>query len=599
MTTLSTTRNLVDLWKSPRFQIGAGIVAVIAFALMHQLYLVRAHPDALYMDSLRLLFQLDQWEAGTLSTSDFWGQGSSHRGFVNQLALLANVSLFDLDVMLINRLTGVIIAAVALILILAWCRDNRRRLNSFGDALIAVGMSVTVAGLCYSWAGFELFTLDLGMPLWVKNLCFVSFFCLHAWLLSGESRYPMLWSVVLALWAPVVVLVVGMGWNYSFIGAVFALQVLAFIPTWRATGRWYGVFPCVSLLAAFGVYLALGTVTDAAVNIDTLDLADTPLIALYALGSTVGNPAAITQILPMWVIAVAGAGMLVIGLMASLSWLRRGAPGSRLPIYLILYAALVAVSVTIARGADGPGGVMASRYYMDLVLGLIGVLWITTRELCSQRAAKVPANVAATMVWAMLAVVGVLHLGTYYYEWRAGPYRALAFADMNRALLNSVPDENAAALLQSPIDHARKGAEIMRERQLSIFEGHPELQCLTEDIVYGEGWRRPEKQGRWLKTEGELSLPSTCSCDFVASMYVPGVFHTRRIEVRRDGEAASQFLLLPGRTTMVELGKAGSKSALRLIAAPAPDQTPPAAGTADEPELGALVTGFSVRCAVP
>lgn len=599
MEKLSTTRNLIDLWKSPRFQIIAGIVAVLAFALIHQLYLLRAHPDALYMDSLRLLFQLEQWESGQLSTIDFWGQGSSHRGFVNQLFLLANVSLFDLDVMLINRLTGVVIAAVALILILAWCRDNRRQLDSFGDALMVAGVSVTMAGLCYSWAGFELFTLDLGLPLWVKNLCFVSFFCLHAWLLSGESKRPMLWSIVLALWAPVVVLVAGMGWNYSFIGAVLALQALAFIPAWRASSRWYGVLPCVSLLAAFGVYLTFGTVVDAAVSIDTLDIADTPLITLYALGSTIGNPAAITQTLPVWVIAVAGGGMLVTGLIASLSWLRRGAPGSRLPLYLILYGALVAVSVTIARGADGPGGVMASRYYMDLVLGLIGVIWITTRELRSVGAARGSVKTPLILIWTMLVAVGVLHLGTYYYEWRAGPYRALAFADMNRALLNSVPDENSAALLQSPIAHARKGAEIMRERQLSIFEGHPEMQCSTEDVDYGRGWHKPEAQGRWLTTLGELSLPSTCSCDFVATMYVPGVFHARRIEVRRDDKAVSQATLLPGKTTTVELGKAGSKSILTLVAAPDPDQTPAAAGTADEPELGALLTGFSVRCSVP
>ncbi|MFV3513075.1 hypothetical protein ACNJEI_21320, partial [Mycobacterium tuberculosis] len=96
---------------------------------------------------------------------------------------------------------------------------------------------------------------------------------------------------------------------------------------------------------------------------------------------------------------------------AVLAWLRRGAPGSRLPIYLIAYGALVAFSVTLARGADGPGGVMASRYYMDLVLGLIGVVWIIVREL---RALGSTRN-AAVLVWGMLAAIGVMHLGTYYY----------------------------------------------------------------------------------------------------------------------------------------------------------------------------------------
>lgn len=589
------TKRLAEISVRPRFQLIAGVLAVLAFAVIHQIFLGRAHPDALYMDSLRLLSQLDQWESGALSTLDFWGQGSSHRGFVNQLFLMANVSLFHLDVLLVNRLTGVVIAAVALILVVAWCRDSRPHLCSTGDALVAVGVSITVAGLCHSWAGFELFTLDLGLPLWVKNLCFVSFFGLHAWLLALGPRRPMLWSIVLALFAPVVVLVVGMGWNYAFIGAVLATQALASLPPWRTAGRWYGMLPCVSLLAAFSVYLASGTVTDAAVNVDILDFVDTPLIALYALGSTIGNPAAITQRLPVWIIAASGGGMLVAGLLASLGWLRRGAPGSRLPIYLILYGALVAVSVTIARGADGPGGVMASRYYMDLVLGLIGVVWITVRELRAVGGAKA----RVVIVWTMLAAVGVMHLVTYHYEWRAAPYRALAFADMNRALLNSVPDDNAAALLQSPIAHARQGVEIMRARQLSVFEGHPELQCSGADVGYGRGWRKPEAQGRWLKTEAELSLPGACSCDFVADMYIPDVFQARRIEVRRDGKMQSQWSLMPGKTSTVDLGKAGSSSVLTLVVAQVPEQTPTAAGTADEPELGALLTGFSVRCSVP
>ncbi|MGH8037800.1 MAG: hypothetical protein ACREPD_08675 [Stenotrophomonas sp.] len=590
------TRKGENTWSSPRFHIAAGLLAVLLFACMHQVYLSRAHPDALYMDSLRLLSQLQQWEAGTLSTLDFWGQGSSHRGFVNQLFLLANVSLFDLDVLLFNRLTGVVIAAVSLILVLAWCGDNRRLQGSRMDAVTTVGVSITIAGLCHSWAGFELFTLDLGLPLWVKNLSFVAFFCTHAWLLSGTSRRPLLWSIALAVTAPVVILVVGMGWNFAFVGAVFALQLLAFIPAWRAAGRWYGVLPCVSLVASMALYLASGNVTQTPGNADVVSLSgDTPLIALYALGATLGNPAMITQRLPVWLIALGGACMLVGGVLASITWLRRGAPGSRLPLYLITYGALVAVSVTLARGAAGPGGVMASRYYMDIVLGLIGVVWLTVREL---RALDRP-RTATALVWAMLAVIGLSHLGTFYYEWRAAPYRALAFADMNRALLNSVPTEDAAALLQSPLAHARQGVEVMRARQLAVYEGHPEMRCSGAEVHYGQGWRRPEVQGRWLNNEGSLVLPASCACDFVADFYVPQSFHARRIEVRREGSVTGQWTLLPGRTTSVELGKAGTRTPIVLLATPSPEQSPAGTGGAEDPTMGALLTSYAVRCAVP
>lgn len=591
-----STRSWGEAWSRPRLQIIAGLLAVLFFACVHQVYLSRTHPDALYMDSLRLLAQLNQWQAGTLSTLDFWGQGSSHRGFVNQLFLLANVSLFDLDVLLFNRLTGLVIAAVSLILVLAWCGDNRRTNGSRIDALTTVGVSVAIAGLCHSWAGFELFTLDLGLPLWVKNLCFVGFFCMHALLLSGQSRWPVVWSIALAVLAPVVVLVVGMGWNFAFIGAVIAMQLLAFMPAWRAVGRWQGVLPSASLVASLVLYLASGSVTHTPGNADVVSLgSETPLIALYALGSTLGNPAMITLRLPVWSIALGGACMLVGGTWASIAWLRRGAPGSRLPLYLILYGALVAVSVTLARGAAGPGGVMASRYYMDLVLGLIGVVWLVVREL---RTLDRP-RTATTLVWAMLVVIGLSHLGTYYFEWRAAPYRALAFADMNRALLSSVPNEDAAALLQSPLAHARQGVEVMRTRQLSVYVGHPEMRCSGAEVQYMEGWRRPEVQGRWLNTEGSLVLPASCACDFVADFYVPQSFLARRIEVRREGSAATQWTLLPGRTTSVELGRAGTRLPVVLLASPAPEQTPAGAGNAEDPSMGALLTSYAVRCAVP
>lgn len=591
-----TIARLARCCASPRFLLAAGILAVLAFAALHQVYLGRAHPDALYMDSLRLLFQLDQWEAGKLSTLEFWGQGSSHRGFVNQLFLLGNVNLFSLDVLLVNRLTGAVIGCVALILIIGWCRDSQPQVRSLGDALVATGVSVTIAGLCYSWAGFELLTLDLGLPLWFKNLCFVSYFCAHAYLLGGRCRHPRVCALLLVLAAPVVVLVMGMGWNYAFLGATLAMQVLAFLPAWRSPDRWLGVLPCVALLAAMAVYLGTGTVADAAVKGNVLNLgADAPLISLYALGSTIGNPEAVGRRFPFWFIAVAGACILMAGLVFSVRWLRRGAPGSRLPAYLILYGALVAVSVTLARGADGPGGVMASRYYMDLVLGLIGVIWITAREL---RAAGGHVA-AAVMAWAMLGAVGLAHLDTYRFEWGTGPARALAFADMNVALLRAVPDENSAALLQSPLAHARHGVEVMRIRQLSVFAGHPELRCSGADVGYGDGWHRPEAQGRWSKTRAEVSLPASCACDFVATFYVPEVFHARQVEIARQDHRVAEAVLQPGRTTDVDLGSAGAAGPVTLSMHPAEGAAGSRPGTADEPELGALLTGFSVRCAVP
>lgn len=588
----SIRHDILGVLARPDVQMVIGLIAIVIFGCLHQFFLTRENPDALYMDSLRLLAQLDQWENGSLSTLEFWGQGSSHRGFVNQLLLWVNVSLFDLDVLLANRFTGVVIACVALIITMAWVRDWRDAQAS-RHGLLAAGVSVTIAALCYSWAGFELLTLDLGLPLWIKNLCFLLYFCAHARLLAGQARPVGLWIAVLAMAAPCVVLVAGMGWNFAFAGAVTGAQLLAFLPRWRAPGRWAGMLPTISLMISMALYVASGKLTDGAVSGDALRIdVQTPLIALYALGSALGNPHAVVARLPEWSLMAAGGCIALAALLVSGLWLRRGAPGSRLPVYLMLYGVLVAISVTLARGAQGPWGVMASRYYMDLMLGLIGLIWMAARE-----APHLRGRFAGTLlVWTMLAGVAVSQLYTYRYEWGATLFREHAFQGMRRAILQSVPDEEAATLLQSPMAHARDGVDVMRTRHLSVFADHPEFQCSGSDVRFGEGWHAAEAQGRWAGGTADITLPGSCNCAFVAELYIPDVFSPRRLEARRDGRIIAQTLLVPGETGGIELGAAGPTAHVTLTAYPAPDALPGDWGRADEPELGGLLTSFSVRC---
>lgn len=577
-------------FQRPTSQIWLGLGAVLLLGIVHQIFVTRAHPDALYMDSLRLLFQLDQWQAGHMSTIDFWGQGSSHRGFINQLFLLANVSLFDLDVLLANRLTGVVIGLVAAVLVIAWCCDvgtQERRSNG----LLQLTVSVVFAILCFSWAGFELLTLDLGLPLWTKNLSFLLFICGHAYLLEGRSRRPLPLILVLSLAAPVIVLLIGMGWNYAFVAAVLAMQVFAFVPTWRAKGRLGALLPSLLLVASMVAYISAGSLTDAAVKGGGLNIdREAPLLILYSFGSTVGYPdAVLLGHLPLPLIAGVGLVMLLVGLAALASWLRRGAPGSRIPVYLVLYGAMVAVSVTLARGADGPLAVMASRYYMDIVLGLVGVLWIAVREV-RQRA---PEPLAASIVWLLLLCVMATHFQTYRHEWTASPYRALLFSEMKSATLRAVPAEADAAMLQSPLIHARQGAEVMRARGLSVFHSSPVDECSTSAIVYGPGWNQAERSGRWSADDAVLDLPS-CGCEYSGDLYLPDSMARRQVKIAGADGAFHQVSVGPGESVRAVLGR----GRVHLITNPTTIPSRELPGGVDTRELGVLVTGFSVSCGV-
>ena len=575
----------------------AGLLAVCAFFIVHQVLLTRAGPDVLYMDSLRLLAQLHDWRSGHLSTLEFWAQGSAHRGFVNQAFLLANVELFGLDVMLANRLTAVVIAAVSIVLVLAWSRDIRAqhvapsRLSYF---LLAV-TTAAIASLCSRWAGVGLLTLDLGLPLWIKNLCFLLFFVGHGVVLSGRSSGTWALQLALTVAAPFLVLLVGMGWNYAFVIAVLSLQLFAFVPAWRQHGRWLGLLPTGAVLLSFAIYLGSGRIIPAEVDAERLSLgAQTLALPFYALGSAFGGHEALlhggrSSALLMGL----GAFLVTTGGVSFWCWLRRGAPGSRLPVYLLLYGGLTAVSVSIARGGDGPGAVVASRYYMDFVLLLVGVLWMTSREV----AARAPSarRLAAFLTFTLLVLVASGHVLTYFREWQAGPFRELIFHAMAEAMTRGVPDEEAARLLQSPIEHARRGVSVMREERLSLFAGLPADYCRIANVRYGAGWNGAEAQGRWSRDAAELVLPE-CACDFAADVYLPASMPAREVRVFRSDGAERIYQVEPGRASRLPLGRSAGDARVKLLVAPTTIPSRDAPGSADVRVLGVMVNGISLSC---
>ena len=59
-----------------------GLVILLGLVL-HAGYLARAGADAVYMDTLRLLWQWSEFRAGNLSLLQLWGQqGSPHSGLL-------------------------------------------------------------------------------------------------------------------------------------------------------------------------------------------------------------------------------------------------------------------------------------------------------------------------------------------------------------------------------------------------------------------------------------------------------------------------------------------------------------------------------------
>lgn len=583
----------------------AGCASAVFLAL-HFAFLARAHPDALFMDSLRLLGQVEDWEQGRLSFVELWGAGTAHRGFVNQLLMLANIHFFSLDVLLANRMTGVVVALLAFVLVYQFNRQFAGTVSTV-TRVARFPVSFLLAGLCFSWAGFELFTLDLGLPLWIKNLCFVLYFIAHARYLSesdgGATRG---WSAAfLVLAGAVIVIFVGMGWSYAFVGAVLAVHAVDMLSGFVA-GRVPGrillrrILPAIALLAALVFSLTQGGGGGRGGDEDSfaylLDAVPSMLgLSLHALGASWMGVEVISHYeVPLAVAAWLGVLSLAAAGYGVTQRMRRGLySGSLLPIYLVAYGGLTAVSLAAARGDGGPAAVMASRYFMDVVLFAIGTIWLWFED-ADARGWKISGLLLAIYC---LALAWVLYL-SFQREWNVAPYRANNFKAMNVALSRGVPDEAAAQLLQSPLPHARRGAELLSERKLALFASSDDEACSVDAVVRGEGWHHPEAGTVWMQRQAELTVPA-CACGLMAELYLPAEFEARTLSIEEVGRPRQELDLLPGQATPVVLLAHGrtSKILFSLSRATVPVRDVP--GGADVRELGVQWRSLSFPCAVP
>ena len=579
----------------------------LLFLALHMAFLARAHPDALFMDSLRLLGQVEDWEQGRLSFVELWGLGSAHRGFINQLLMLANIHFFSLDVLLANRLTGAVTAILAFSLVYLFNRQFAGTASA-ATRIARFPVSLLLAGLCFSWAGFELFTLDLGLPLWIKNLCFVLYFIAHARYLAapGGGGPRMAWSAgCLVLAGALIVFFVGMGWSYAFVGAVLAVHALAMLAGWMAgqpPRRWllHRVLPAIALLAALALSLAQGQGGGRGGDEDSfarlLDSVPSMLgLSFHALGASwMGIEAVSYHELPLTAAAWLGAVSLVAAGYGVVQRLRRGLySGTLLPLYLVAYGVLTALSLAAARGDGGPSAVMASRYYMDVVLFAIGTIWLWFED-ADARGWKLSGALFAA--YCMVLASG-LYL-TFQREWATAPYRAESFQAMNLALYRGVPDDAAAQLLQSPLPLARRGAALLRERQLALFAVRGGEACSVDAVARGDGWNAPEGDAVWMQRQAGLLVPA-CGCGLTAELYLPAEFETRTLSVGQAEGPLQELDLLPGQTARLSLPPHGEMSEVRLSLSRATVPARDIAGGSDTRELGVLWRSLSFPCAVP
>lgn len=551
----------------PRFALLV-LVAVASGVALHELYIARTGAHAVYMDTLRLLWQLTEFQQGRIPLVELWGQsGGPHSGLLFQALLAANVHWFDLDPLLANRLTGLVIAMVALLLCGGYIKDGWQA-GRPPPMLRSCVFIVATTVLCFSLSGFEVLTLDLGLGLWLKNLLIFVLFFAHARTLRHEGKPTLVAVSALSVYGVFVVVACAMGWSYAVVGAIACVQILHHAATreWPTTRQ--VALPLALVCALLAVSLVkrwyFGNAGDAGTAFE-LDRLRQWLLSLASIFMN-GETAMRLGIAPALLLTLGGLLAAGIAMATVVRVLDRHA--SLVPVHLMAYACLCALSFAMARGGGGDEAVMASRYHMDLFPGLVGILWVASMPVHGPW--KMRAWLAPGAFFGFVALLTWFQVRQAWVEWSVAPYRKIALTAVNDALLAGVPNEAAANLLQSPMHDARKAAAIMRQQRLGVFRGSPQHAVAGRGCanrwVAGEGWHGSEPGGTWSSARAQFDVPA-CHCRYEVTFYIPNTFEARSVTITRAGDAARTALLAlePGKAVVFSLPPASASGRYHLV----------------------------------
>lgn len=511
-----------------------------------QWYVTCVHPDVAYMDTLRLLHQNQAYSEGRLSLFDLWNQGQ-HRGLLFQALLALNVRWLDLDVLLADRLTPLMIVLQAGLLCLAFRRELPR--PGAGVAWAGPGFYLVCAALLCSLAGWELYILDLGLAQHLKNLLFVGYFIgFDAYL--RQARPAFVAGLGLAIAGIVLVGFIGMGWSYSFLLATTAMLVRQALHR-RAQGwRWIlpAMLPWVVMATALVVSVliagGIGNSGESGPSWFAERLHDAGIVKglLLSLGTSVLGVEMVSARPTLLPVALTiGAGVLVAALVALLArWRDRRDDVSAVPVALIVYGLSFAVSIALARGFGDPFMAAASRYYMDNVLTLVGIAWCAF-----DRLAVSSLNLRAPRQAALLTAGAVLLLGvaaTNADEWRKAKWRLEAFQHMHAVALAGIETPEQAQTLQAPFADAQAGVALQQARLLGVY------------APFARGCDAPkiEKLSGWSGAGGDeivdraVFLASPCHCGVRLDGNVSAESPPQQVVIERDGRVLQTLSLRPG-----------------------------------------------------
>lgn len=426
---------------------------MLIFMSMHSFYVLKVGADVAYMDTLRYLTYYPQIKDNVWNMFSYWNQGD-HKGVFSLFVLFVNIKYFEMNILLANLLTGISLSLIAYVISYQWLKsiasiEHSPRMTYVYFSSIVFFVWLTVFG----FHAFELYTLDLGFPEITRNLLYV----LIASVVFQKSKplsKPALFITGVAIFFTMIAVSYGRVYAFS-LSLIFTAIYQFYDSSDDGTQLVRFKFILFSSIAGLITYGVLSIIIPASIDASglTLDFSFRALHGfLYSLSSSlIGAEAA--ERFDFSSVALSVFGCYIISIIAYSSWVfvhEVRNKSTYFPVFLVLYGLANALSVAISRGATEYSAYMASRYYPDLCLLILGLVWMITLIL---KSSTVGAKEKFRFKWllSIFMIMWVLcYLLTTIVEIKTVPYRVNAF-DKLRSISLSCDDltEKESELLQA------------------------------------------------------------------------------------------------------------------------------------------------------
>jgi hypothetical protein len=434
------------------------------------------------MDTLRFLTYFDSIEKGKISLLSTWDQGE-HRGIIAQLYVYISAKYFHLNIFASVMSISVIIAISAFTICVYFLKSiNKLRINlnlhsEYKICIIIFLIFNTIYIAFFSWANWEVFSLDVGFVLFFKNLLFITYWiCLDN--ILREKRPSIILKILLSVISPIIIIFLSMGWCYSFsLSVIFCCFI--YVVNNRGDVLYHKIFIkilCAVIIISLLAYILCGKGVhiQSSYSYNTLKnifISYCALLASIFLGAEtllkLDNNLLFTFIVLIGITLSLWLLYLII-----LNIIKKIEIFSYLPIAFISYGFFVAVSIAIGRGSSISYYAVASRYFMDLSFLFLGLMWLSILIIISNynNQKRKLSVIILTIVCLLLGFVFIFgQLKTNIDEWKKAPYRNLSFQNLHNLTLKNNITESEVAIFQSSYADTLKAISIQKEYKIGVY----------------------------------------------------------------------------------------------------------------------------------